>query len=70
MRSLVLLLAVTAVCVAFGYASVVLREVEERLSSEQLRAELGLGSGACVRDCVQPLKTHERRIGVQTLSQA
>ena len=46
MKSLVLLLSVTAACVSFGYASVVLNEVEERLSWEQLRAELGLSSGA------------------------
>ena len=48
MRSLLLLFSVAAACVSFGYASLVVREVEERLSSEQLRAELGFSSGTYV----------------------
>lgn len=48
MRSLLLLFSLAAACVSFGHASLVVREVEERLSSEQLRAELGFTSGAYV----------------------
>lgn len=50
MRSVLLLAVVSiAACLSLGHASLVVREVEERLSEEELRAELGLGTGTCVR---------------------